>query len=57
MSDGSNYDAETLLIYLMGSYVYSVYKDQVGGIDMTGDPDQFFLVLGTIIKERLTTPF
>ncbi len=45
-------DGEILDIYLVGNYVYSVYKKQTGGIDITGDPNEFYLVLGWAIKSH-----
>ena len=50
-------DANTLQIYLVGNYVYSVYKKQTGGIDIIGAPDKFYLVLGWVIKSHYPEGF
>jgi len=51
MIDNENtFAIEVLEIYLAGSYVYSLYRKQTGGIDITGDYDKFYMVLGWMIK-------
>lgn len=54
---GSDDTDDTMDCYLVGSYVYGIYKGETGGIDITGDPDVFYLTLGTIIRDYYPEPF
>ncbi len=52
MTDTNNTDITSLQCYLVGFYVYSVYKDKTGGIDISGsDTDIFYLTLGFHIDQ------
>ena len=44
-------DADTLQCYLVGNYVYSVYKKKTGGIKIDGDENTFYYVLGWNVKQ------
>lgn len=50
-------DIDTLRFYLVGSYVYEIYKLNTGGIEINGDPDKFYLLLGMIIKDSYPEGF
>ena len=50
-------DIDTLRFYLVGSYVYMIYKNQTGGIEITGDPDIFYVLLGMTIKDSYQEEF
>lgn len=39
-------DTETMKDYLVGSYIYSCYQNNTGGINISGDVDMFYFVLG-----------
>jgi hypothetical protein len=50
-------DKDTYNMYFVGSYVYTFYKNKTGGLDITGDPDIFYLILGEHIKTSYPTIF
>ena len=37
--------------YLVGSYIYSIYKEKTRGFEITGDFDTFCFVLGWHIQQ------
>ena len=44
-------DRKIFQCYLVGSYVYSIYKKNTGGIKINGDKDSFYFILGWHIQQ------
>ena len=42
---------DAVMCYSIGSYVYDVYKDKIGKINITGDIDHFYVVLGWHVQQ------
>lgn len=50
-------DPDMFKCYWVGSYVYSIYKERTGGIEITGDVDIFYYILGWNIQHSFPAVF
>ncbi len=56
-SDSSNTsETKTHQTHSVGSYVYNFYKDNIGNLNIS-EPDHFYVVLGSVIKDEYPEGF